>query len=136
MLTCRRGSNMAEAAITMPVVLLVLLFTINLSMASYTAVSAASAANYAARVGAVSEFNPEDNARRAVQKALANTGAGGTFGYFIKADDTIGGGVLVVVAWKYPSYLSGLCRLFGVGGDRCPSYFSGYASSVWKKEGL
>ena len=43
MLSSRRGSNMAEAAITMPVVLLMLLFGINLSLASYTAVAAANA---------------------------------------------------------------------------------------------
>jgi hypothetical protein len=133
MLTSRRGSNMAEAAITMPVVLLVLMLTINIAMASYSAVSAASAANYGARVGAVSERNQEWNAMRAVKKALANTGAGGTFGYFVKADNNTGGGVLVVVAWSYPSYLSGLCAFFG---GSCPRSFSGYASSVWKREGF
>lgn len=124
---------MAEAAITMPVVLMVLMFAINVSLASYSAVSAAGAANYAARVGAVSELHAEEYAMSAVKKAIANSGAGGEFFYFVKCDEGIGGGVLVAVFWRYPSYFSGLCDLFG---GSCPRYFSGYATSVWKKEGL
>jgi hypothetical protein len=124
---------MAEAAITMPVVMMVLMFSINVSLASYSAVSAAGAANYGARVGAVSELNSQEYAMAAVKKAVGNSGAGGEFYYFVKTDDSIGGGVLVVVFWRYPSYFSGLCSLFG---GSCPRYFSGSASSVWKKEGL
>jgi Flp pilus assembly protein TadG len=44
MLADRRGAEMAEAAVVLPVVILVLMFVINGSLAGYTAMAAANAA--------------------------------------------------------------------------------------------
>jgi Flp pilus assembly protein TadG len=132
MLTSRRGSNMAEAAITMPVVLLMLLFGINLSLASYTAVAAANAANYGARLGAVSRDNPEYWALAGVKGALAQSNAPGKFSYAVQVDETAGGAIQVYVFWTYPNHLSGLCNMFG---DSCPENFSGTSSATYKREG-
>jgi Flp pilus assembly protein TadG len=132
MLTSRRGSNMAEAAITMPVVLMVLFFALNVSLASYTAVAAANAASYGARLGAVARDNPVDWARAGVIASLRKAHAPGGFAYAVLVDEQVGGAVQVTVFWTYPSMLSGICNFFGGG---CPANFSGNTTSIWKKEG-
>jgi Flp pilus assembly protein TadG len=133
MLTCRRGSSMAEAAITMPVVLLVLLFGINLTLVSHTALIAANAANYGARVGAVSKKDAKMWAEAAARSILPRSNYAGLFWAPVaRVDENPGGVVEVTVHWEYPSVLSGLCSLFG---GTCPRMFKGDAVSVWKKEG-
>jgi len=124
---------MAEAAVTMPVVLLVLMFGINISLASYTAVAASNAANYAARVGAVSRVNPQFWAYKAAQASLNSSRTGGTFGVpSVQVNPNPGGVVVVTIHWEYPSLFGGLCAYFG---HVCPESFSGNAVSAWKKEG-
>jgi hypothetical protein len=132
MLTDGRGAEMAEAAVTLPVVMLVLFFVINGSLAGYTAMAAASAANEGAEAGAVSRLDPEGDAGDAVVATMKQSSAGGAYSFGVKADQEPGGAVTVVVAWSYPSMLSGLCRYFG--GD-CPSHFSGVTTAIRKREG-
>ncbi len=71
---------MAEAAITMPVVLLVLLFGINMTLVSHTALIAANAANYGARVGAVSQKDAKMWAEAAARSMLPRSNFAGQFG--------------------------------------------------------
>jgi Flp pilus assembly protein TadG len=133
MLSCRRGSNMAEAAVTMPVVLFVLMFGINVSLASYTAMVAADAAGYGARVGAVSRINPKMWAETAAQTSCNQSSVGSLCTkIYAQVDPKPGGAVTVSVTWRYPSYLAGLCSLFGGG---CDQDFGGTEVAVWKKEG-
>jgi Flp pilus assembly protein TadG len=129
----RRGSNMAEAAITMPVVLLVLMFTLNLSIAGAASVAASNAANYGARIGAVAIINDQYYAMNAAQFAMNNSGL--RIDYSVYAEVTPyhnGGYSYVAVSWKVQSYLAGLCNLFGGG---CPKYFTGTSIATYKKEG-
>ena len=124
---------MAEAAITMPVVLLVLLFGINMTLVSHTAMIAANAANYGARVGAVSRKDAKMWAEAAARSALPQSNFAGQFGAPVaQVDENPGGVVSVTVHWEYPSVLSGLCSFFG---GYCTRMFQGDAVSVWKKEG-
>jgi hypothetical protein len=132
MLGDKAGSNMAEAAVTMPVVLLVLMFVLNASLAGYRGMAAANAANYAAEIGATAHDQPEAWAAAAVERAMAASGAGKDYGYTIKVDKEPGGAVKVLVTWRYPSMLSGLCRLFG---GNCPAYFYGTTTATRKREG-
>ncbi|MGB7540332.1 MAG: TadE/TadG family type IV pilus assembly protein [Anaerolineales bacterium] len=135
MLTCRRGSSMAEAAITMPVVLLVIMYGINVSLVSHTALVAANAASYGARVGAVSQKDARFWAEAAARTALGANRTGGEFDApSARVDENPGGVVTVTIHWRYPSIFYGLCDLVG-GGDNCPRMFEGDAVSVWKKEG-
>lgn len=126
------GSQMAEAAVTMPVVLLILLFGFNIATAGYAAMAARNAANYGARVGAVARSNPKAWAEDAVQASLRKSGARGEFSWDIQADPAPGGAIRVTVDWSSPTILSGLCGLFGEG---CPKEFQGAAVAVWKREG-
>lgn len=132
MLSDLSGSNMAEAAVAMPVVLLVLLFGINASLAAYTGVAAANAVNYGARMGAITREQPEMWAMAAVEKAWSQSGAGGSFSYSVLVSDRPNGVVLVTGSWSYPTIFSGLCSLFG---DSCPANIQGTVSAMYRKEG-
>lgn len=133
MLNDRRGSNMAEAAVTLPVVLLLLMLIVNMSLAGYSALAAANAASYGARAGAVARENSKGWAYAAAQTALGQSGAPGNFDFIdVRAEDEPGSAVRVTVYWSYPTIFAGLCAYFG---DACPREFSGSATAVWKKEG-
>jgi hypothetical protein len=135
MLFDRRGSNMAEAAITMPVVMLVLMFTINVSIAGAASVAASNAANYGARIGAVATDPGRDQAyaMNAAKYAMDNSGLRVDYSVFALITPAHNGGYsYVAVSWKVPVYLAGLCNLFG---KVCPEYFEGTSASTWKKEG-
>ena len=132
MISDKRGAEMAEAAVALPVVILVLLFVINGSLAGYTAMAAAGAAAEGARAGAAAREDPGLWASAATAAALQRTGLAGSFTYSVNVDEEPGGAVKVMVAWSYPSVLSGLCR--AVGGD-CPDHFSGVTTATRKREG-
>ena len=129
----RRGSNMAEAAITLPVVMLVLMAVLNVSIAGAASVAASQAANYGARIGAVSTHNSALAAFTAANYAMENSGlhTGYSVDWPIVTEGDNGGYSFVAVHWTVPFYFSGLCRLFG---GNCKD-FSGTGTATWKKEG-
>ncbi|MBN2084214.1 MAG: pilus assembly protein [Anaerolineales bacterium] len=136
MLTDKNAGNMAEAAISMPVVLLILVLTLNVSRAGYAAMAARNAANYGARVGAVAGTNARAYAESAAKASLAQSGVGGS-GEFPVEVLLLGSGretvVSVTVGWSTPTIMAGICTLFGEG---CPAAFSGEARAVWRREGF
>ncbi len=126
-----RGSTMAEAAITLPVVLLAAFAMINLALAGFASVNAANAANYGARAGSVAQVNPASAAYSAAQRTISNARIGE---YRVSAS---GGGapgvqITVSVTWSIPNYFSGLAAFFGVGGEE---EFSGTVRSSFRQEG-
>ena len=72
----KKGSSMAEAAITLPVVVLLTFAMVNLAMAWYAAVAASNAANYGARLGSVAQSNPIGTAVSAAQGRLDTISVG------------------------------------------------------------
>jgi len=122
---------MAEAAVTLPVVLLAALLMINGAMAGFAAVNAANAANMGARVGSVTQGNAAAAAVAAAQDVLSRAPVGT---YRVRA---WGGGapgvpIVVQVDWEVPSFLGGLTAFFGRSG---PQRFSGTATAVFRGEG-
>jgi len=122
---------MAEAAIVLPVVVLLTFAMINLSMAWYAGVAASNAANYGARIGSVAQSNPLTYAIAAAQTQLAAIGVGS---YSVTAS---GGGfrgaqVIVSVDWAVPNYIGSLVSYLG-GGDTIS--FDGTALSTFRQEG-
>jgi Flp pilus assembly protein TadG len=133
MLTDKRGSEMAEAAISIPVVLMILLFALNVTRAGYAAMAARNAADYGARVGAVAGANPRQYAQSAAETSLRQSGVSG--GFTVDAQVTGEGPgeiVSVTVEWRTKTLLAGICTLFGEG---CPAEFHGEARAVWRREG-
>jgi Flp pilus assembly protein TadG len=132
MISDKRGAEMAEAAVALPVVILVLMFVINGSLAGYTSMAASNAAAEGARAGAAARDHPELWASAATAAALKRSGLAGSFAYSVNVDEEPGGAVKVMVAWSYPSVLAGLCQ--AVGGS-CPDHFSGVTTATRKREG-
>jgi hypothetical protein len=133
MLFDKRGGTMAEAAISIPAVLMILVFGLSVARAGWVAMAARNAANYGARIGAVSGGNPKEFAKTAAETSLKQSGASGIFLTDVQVTGEGPGGVVsVTVSWSSPTILSGVCRYFGEG---CPEAFRGEARAVWRREG-
>jgi len=122
---------MAEAAITLPVVVLLTFAMVNLAMAWYAAVAASNAANYGARVGSVSQADPIGTAVAAAQVRLDSITVG-TYSISGSGGGFRGAQVNVVVDWAVPNYIGSLITYIG-GGDQMN--FAGTALSTFRQEG-
>jgi hypothetical protein len=130
MLIDKRGSNMAEAAVAIPVVLLILALANSVSRAGCVAMAARNAADYGARVGAVAGSNAKEWAEAAANASLEQAGISGALP--AQAQLTDGGRtIVVIVRWESPTILAGLCPLYG---QQCPMEFYGEARAVRKVE--
>lgn len=124
---------MAEAAITLPVVIMISLALINLAMAGFAAVNAANAANNGARRGSVAQSAPCSHAVSGANESLAMASGGGSYSVSTSSCDTARGGkITITVSWSVPNYFSGIASTFfgGTVGE-----FKGAASSSFRKEG-
>jgi hypothetical protein len=122
---------MAEAAITLPVVVLLTFAMANLAMAWYAAVAASNAANYGARMGSVSQTDPIGMAVTAAQGRLDNITVG-TYSISGSGGGFRGAQVNITVDWAVPNFIGGLMTLLG-GGDQID--FAGTALSTFRQEG-
>jgi hypothetical protein len=133
MLTHKRATEMAEAAVALPVVILILFFVVNGMLAGYTAMVAAMAANEGAEAGATAQNNPGQWASAAIADALKRYNGAGTFTYSVNADEEPGGAVKVMVAWSYPSiHPFGIVQIFW---REMPGIFGGVTTVTRKREG-
>lgn len=124
-----RSGSMVESAITMPILILLSLAFVNLALAGYASATAQNAANYGARMGALSFSGAAghalDNAREAASSGI------GSYDISVAASDTPGSTVAVTVRWQVPNFFAGLMPLFGQSaGD-----LKGTASASYRKEG-
>ena len=131
MLRDTRGQNMAEAALTLPLLVLLVLALVNLALLGYSRVAAVTAADYAARVAAVSQDDPIGRAVDAARTVLDRAGVG-DYAVTVVADPTPGGVVQVRVRYETPNLIAGLTRAFGV---TLPDPLAGEAVSSRYKEG-
>lgn len=134
MLLQRLRSRMAEldeAAIALPVLLLVSLALVNLALLGFAAVNAGNAAEYGARIGSVALSNP---AGQAYSAALAKVNAVqvGSYTVSVTGGGRPGSRIEVAVTYRVPNYFGGLASLFGVG---TPSQFQGTARAYFRQEG-
>lgn len=133
MLTDTRAGNLAEAAISIPAVLLILVLALNVSRAGFTALAAQNAANYGARVASVAGINAKAYGEAAAKASLEQSGAAGDFTINAMISGTGPGSVVgVTVGWSTQTILAGICPAFGEG---CPAVIRGEASAVWRREG-
>jgi hypothetical protein len=126
---------MAEAAIALPAVLLVLFFGWNVSQAAMTSMAARQAADYAVRVASVARYNPEHWAKESAKASLLQSGAKGTFDEaVVELIPGAGGNTIlrVTLAWHHPTILTGLCNAVN---RLCASEFTGRAVATAKWEG-
>lgn len=127
----KRGTSMVEAAITLPVVVLLTFALVNMAMAGYAAVAASNAANYGARVGSVSQTNQINRAVAAAQEKIDQTGIG-DYLIYATGGGSRGAQIVVTVQWTVPNYIGGLMSLMGTAEF---STISGTAESTFRQEG-
>lgn len=130
MVLSRRADEFAQAAIALPLLVLLTIALLNLTMAGYASVNASNAANYGARVGSVHQKNVAGTAYTAAQEAISHALVGR---YTISVD---GGGfpgaqINVRVDWEVPNYLDALLAFFGGGAVE----LKGSAVSTFRQEG-
>ncbi len=127
----RRGDEFAETAIAMPVMVLISIALMNLTMAGFASVNANNAANYAARVGSVTQQGAGGAAYGAAQQSIASAKVG-TYTVGVNGGGFPGAQIQVEVGWNVPNYIGGLLSFLGgsISGD-----FHGAATSVFRQEG-
>ena len=125
----QRG-EMAEAAVTLPIVMLATLALVNLTIAGFASVNAANAANYGARIGSVNQIDPSGVAVAAAYQ-MANRVPVGDYVVTASGGGPPGAQLAVTVQWQVPNYFQGLLNLFGADiGD-----FSGVSVAYFRQEG-
>jgi hypothetical protein len=131
LLFSRRADEFAQSAIALPLVVFITLAFINLTMAGFASVNANNAANYAARVGSVTQSQPGHAAYSAAMQSV-NHAPIGDYAVGVSGGGFPGAQINVVVTWTVPNFLSGIAGLFGGGLDMD---FTGTATSVFRQEG-
>ncbi len=107
----QRG-DMAEAAITTPVIILLMIVILNFGMLAYTAQAAENAANYGARRGSVAQSNAAGEAVSAAAYA-ANQALIGEYSVQAVAPGGIAGSELGIrVTYRVPNLMAPLAGLF------------------------
>ncbi len=127
----KSGTSMVEAAITLPIVVLLTFALVNMAMAGYAAVAASNAANYGARIGSVSQTNQINRAVAAAQEKIDQTGIG-DYLIYATGGGSRGSQIVVTVRWTVPNYIGGLMSLMGSADF---STISGTAESTFRQEG-
>lgn len=123
--------EIAEAAVTIPVILLVALGLVNLALAGYAAASAENAAQYGARLGSVAQANAAWVAAQAAWERCNQTRIG-TCSVSVTGGGTRGSVIVVSVRWTFPNFYASLARFLGVPAN---PQFQGEAVAIFRQEG-
>jgi len=126
-----KQGDLVEAAMTLPLMLLVTLGLVNLALAGIAGLHANNAANYGARRGSVAQQSPAAQAANAAWEKLAAVHIG-EYGVSTSAPGGRGGTVQVVVTYRVPNYFANLAAFFGGGTS---PYIDGQSVSTFRQEG-
>lgn len=126
-----RRAELDEAALALPILLLVSIGLVNLAMLGFAAMNAANAANYAARIGSVAQANPAGVAAAAAHARLAAVRIG-TYSVSVSGGGLPGSVIDVAVSYRVPNYFGTLSAILGVAA---PNEFSGSARARFRQEG-
>jgi hypothetical protein len=124
-------AELDEAALVLPVLLLISLGLVNLGILGFTAVNAGNAANFGARMGSVAQSDPAGVAVSSAYQMLSAVPVG-VYSVSVSGGGLPGDLLVVQVSYSVPNYFGGLAGLFGVN---TPGNFSSTASSYFRQEG-
>jgi len=120
-----------EAALVLPVLLLISLGLVNMGILGFAAVNAGNAANYGARMGSVAQSDPTGVAAASAYQMLSAVGVG-TYTVEVSGSGLPGDMMVVLVTYSVPNYFGGLAGFFGVS---TPGSFTSSVSSYFRQEG-
>jgi hypothetical protein len=126
-----RRAELDEAALVLPVLLLISLGLVNLAILGFTAVNAGNAANYGARMGSVAQTNPSGIAAASAYQMLSAAPVG-TYAVSVSGSGLPGDLLIVRVSYTVPNYFAGLAGFFGVD---IAQEFSNAAMAYFRQEG-
>jgi len=110
----RGAAELIEAALTIPLVVLLLLAIINFGLAVYAAQMAEEAARYGARVASVAQDNPAGRGAAAAAQFASEVlpGLGAPQVQVLAPGGVAGSAVRIRVTYRVPNYFSALAALF------------------------
>jgi hypothetical protein len=126
-----RHGELDEAALVLPVLLLISLGLVNLAILGFAAVNAGNAANYGARMGSVAQSDPSGVAVSSAYQMLAAVPVG-TYSVRVTGSGLPGDMMIVQVSYSVPNYFAGLAGFFGVS---TPGDLTNTAMSYFRQEG-
>jgi hypothetical protein len=127
-----KGQSLTEAAVALPVVLLVLMGVINIALYGLAGMNASNAANYGARQASVAvPPNGPSTALNSTTAKLAQVPVG-TYQVNVSGGGGRGSMIQVEVRYSVPNYLSGLMSLFS---SSTPTEWTGTTVSWFRQEG-
>jgi hypothetical protein len=126
-----RRAELDEAALVLPVLLLISLGLVNLAILGFAAVNAGNAANYGARMGSVAQSNPSGVAAASAYQMLSAAPVG-DYAVSVSGSGLPGDLLIVQVSYSVPNYFAGLAGFFGVDTSQ---EFSNTATSYFRQEG-
>lgn len=127
-----RGQALAEAALALPVLLVVILGLVNLGMAAFAANNAKNAAQYGARMGSVAQDNAAGLAVAMAHQQIALAPVGDYTVNVIAPGGERGDTLALRVHWSVPNFLGGMLGYFGAN---TPSRWEGDADAYFRQEG-
>ncbi len=132
----RQGDEFAQTAIAMPVIVLITIALMNialmnLTMAGFASVNANNAANYAARVGSVTQQGAGGAAYGAAQISISHAPIG-KYSVAVSGGGFPGAQINVQVDWTVPNFIGGLMSFLG---GSLSEDFHGTSASVFRQEG-
>ncbi len=120
-----RGTEMIEAALTIPIVVTLLMGMVNLGITVYAGQMAQEAARYGARVAATAQSNPAGMAYAAAASFASSSFHTGSPQVQVLAPGGVAGSTITVrVTYRVPNFMGGL-----VPGVPNPIVVSGEATS-------
>ena len=126
-----RCAELDEAAMVLPVLLLISLALVNLALLGFAAVNAGNAANFGARMGSVAQSDSSGVAVSSAYQMLTAVPVG-TYTVSVTGSGLPGDMMIVQVSYTVPNYFGGLAGFFGVS---TPADFTNIATSYFRQEG-
>lgn len=128
----RAASGFAQAAIVFPILAMLTIGLINVPLAAFSAVHAANAANYGARVGSVYQTGAAQAAYAAAMHE-AHSVSVGSYVTTVSGGGFPGSTITVQVRWSVPNMVGPMLNAFGIGGGS--STITGVSTSTFRQEG-
>jgi len=104
--------DFVQAALTLPVILLVTLGLVNMAMLGIAGINANNAANYGARRGSVAQQNAQEIAAAGAWEKI-NQAPVGSYSVSVMGGGGRGSRIAVLVTYQVPNFFGGLGSFFG-----------------------
>ena len=125
-----RGQSLAEAAISFPILLFLLLGLINLAMYGLAGMNASNAANYGARQASVAQADVQTVALNSTRGKLDEVSVG-TYTISVSGGGGRGNLIQITVGYQVPNFFGGLAGFFGGSSEE----MQGQTVSYFRQEG-